>query len=547
MVPSTEEPKSGQMNEDFPAFQDSLPQAGKPSLIRQFTIEGLYGYRTVSLDSEYAATILIAKNGSGKTTLIAALDAFLRGQFLRLQDLEFSRIVCRLRGVTEALILEHSDIDILLEAAMVSELPKQARRMEIEPTDLFTFLEREFDEANLDYRESYENTIVSKIYKSAGYSSKGAIELCRKIRRSYHELVPSLAHLRASITQCLDGVDIVYLPTYRRIELPLEEKEEEIFPHRRRRPRLSFGNRGVFSGDIQFGLADISDRLYQLNQRLLGESNISYREISANIINELIDGTFDREEVYHRSLPEADELNLFFSRLREGGTRVGPFPEVAIPNIDKIYTGAGIPGETNKFLIYFLSKLNAAIQATRDIEVMVEEFVNVCNRYLSQSDSSTVAPHDWRWSEREDNDGKLLRLNRRDLKVYVESIALSRRITLNSLSSGEKQMISLFAKMYLYEKDKIILIDEPELSLSIDWQRQILLDFLRAPRCRQVIAITHSPFVFDNELEPFARSMQTSIDPPLQLPLETDEFDVNGISFSDLSMMNDEDDSDLNE
>ena len=62
--------------------------------------------------------------------------------------------------------------------------------------------------------------------------------------------------------------------------------------------------------------------------------------------------------------------------------------------------------------------------------------------------------------------------------------------------------------MFLYPLRKVVLIDEPELSLSIDWQREILTDVLSAPLCRQLIAITHSPFVFDNELEPFTRAVK---------------------------------------
>ncbi|WP_441256433.1 AAA family ATPase [Bradyrhizobium sp. 482_C4_N1_1] len=111
-----------------------------------------------------------------------------------------------------------------------------------------------------------------------------------------------------------------------------------------------------------------------------------------------------------------------------------------------------------------------------------------------------------------ETDGKALTLSRRDLTISVESLDAHRKIPLNSLSSGEKQMISLFAKLYLYPRDKIILIDEPELSLSIDWQRQILVDIVQAPLCRQVVAITHSPFVFDNTLEPFARPLTSTID-----------------------------------
>ena len=89
----------------------------------------------------------------------------------------------------------------------------------------------------------------------------------------------------------------------------------------------------------------------------------------------------------------------------------------------------------------------------------------------------------------------------------------NRNIPLDSLSSGEKQMISLFARLYLYPKKKILLIDEPELSLSLDWQRKILVDIVSAQSCQQIIAITHSPFVFDNALEPFATPLKLRIDP----------------------------------
>lgn len=72
-------------------------------------------------------------------------------------------------------------------------------------------------------------------------------------------------------------------------------------------------------------------------------------------------------------------------------------------------------------------------------------------------------------------------------------------------------MISLFARLHLYSGNKIILIDEPELSLSIDWQRKIMVDILSSSTCTQAIAITHSPFIFDNDLEPFATSLKLKI------------------------------------
>ena len=92
-------------------------------------------------------------------------------------------------------------------------------------------------------------------------------------------------------------------------------------------------------------------------------------------------------------------------------------------------------------------------------------------------------------------------------------------------------MISLFAKLFLYPKRKIVLIDEPEISLSIDWQKQILVDVLDAPLCEQIIAITHSPFVFENELDPFARPLIIKVDDQDQAgPQDLDDI---GSGFDD--------------
>jgi predicted ATP-binding protein involved in virulence len=195
--------------------------------------------------------------------------------------------------------------------------------------------------------------------------------------------------------------------------------------------------------------------------------------------------------------------------------------------LDRIYTEDGISPESSKFLNYFLDKLGTVISATTDVERSVEEFVSSCNKYLLSDEITTRLPGAVDADVGRPVDGKQLRLNRKNLSVHVESVPEGRKITLDALSSGEKQMISLFAKLFLYEGPKIVLIDEPELSLSIDWQRQILVDVMNAPLCRQVIAITHSPFVFDNDLEPFAKSLQLSASnetPPLTSN-EGEDFD----------------------
>jgi predicted ATPase len=201
-----------------------------------------------------------------------------------------------------------------------------------------------------------------------------------------------------------------------------------------------------------------------------------------------------------------------------------PYLDVSIPNLDKIYSGSDISWESNKFLRYFLAKLNVVISKTRDIEALVGDFIDRCNDYLAGSQGGKKLAIDG------NDEDKVLKLDRQNLKVFVESIPSGRIIPVGALSSGEKQMVSLFARLYLYPKKKIVLIDEPELSLSLEWQQRILVDVINAPLCTQVVAITHSPFIFDNELEAYARPLSTSVEQFADESQISDELadDTNG-------------------
>ncbi|HEJ1055919.1 TPA: ATP-binding protein [Pseudomonas putida] len=500
---------------------DNFEEIGRaPSLIEKFTIEGLYKYRTLSLSSEFSATILIAKNGSGKTTLLGALDAVLKGQFLRLTSLEFSKITCKLRGVDEDLVIDRVDIDDLIKVSETSEVANYARRIGVDSFALMELLDGDYRTSLNEYQSGDE--VADKIVSQHGYSSGQAYRSCEKLAAAMYEAVPKLDAVKHITKQALRGYEVVYLPTYRRVELPLDlEAEDARRPRKKKniRNRLGIGRRSLFSPDIQFGLSDISERLSHLNQEILFDSNQGYRKISADIISELIGGDLDKDQMGPFELPDKEALAIFFSRLKDN-RGIHYRGDVTIPDLDKVYSG-DISVESNKFLSYFLDKLSSVIKATRGVEEKVEEFIRSCNNYLSEDDESTsVNYNDGRYSY---TDNKELVLDRKTFQVNVKSLATSKKISLEFLSSGEKQMISLFARLYLYPKKKIFLIDEPELSLSLNWQRKILLDVMASNLCEQVIAITHSPFVFDNALEPFAKSLDFIIDVKAEMEAAKDE------------------------
>lgn len=81
-----------------------------------------------------------------------------------------------------------------------------------------------------------------------------------------------------------------------------------------------------------------------------------------------------------------------------------------------------------------------------------------------------------------------------DSVLKFKLIRDKKEITVFDLSSGEKQLVFLLLTALLNEgKQPIILMDEPEMSLHIDWQETLLDDIQRInPEC-QLIIVTHSP------------------------------------------------------
>jgi predicted ATP-binding protein involved in virulence len=89
---------------------------------------------------------------------------------------------------------------------------------------------------------------------------------------------------------------------------------------------------------------------------------------------------------------------------------------------------------------------------------------------------------------------------------------------LTTLSSGERQILTMLftASRMSTASTGIFLIDEPELSLHIDWQRIILANLEQQAANRQIIACTHSPEVgadHPDAVQIFAPTVNTTHDP----------------------------------
>jgi energy-coupling factor transporter ATP-binding protein EcfA2 len=88
--------------------------------------------------------------------------------------------------------------------------------------------------------------------------------------------------------------------------------------------------------------------------------------------------------------------------------------------------------------------------------------------------------------------------SRNTLQVEIDG----RPIPLQSLSSGEKQLLQLLLEI-LAAESSTVMIDEPELSMHVDWQQRLVASMVRVnPHCQMLLA-THSPEVMADVPEEF--------------------------------------------
>jgi predicted ATP-dependent endonuclease of OLD family len=151
--------------------------------------------------------------------------------------------------------------------------------------------------------------------------------------------------------------------------------------------------------------------------------------------------------------------------------------------IRRIRTGANPPEARDQYLTYFFSRLLDIYTDLYSSEEAIRKLVATCNKYFV---------------------GKTLTYNDANFTSKIidrDGAALDWRV----LSSGEKQVASLFTHLHLTKgTSQIVLIDEPELSLSVRWQKTLLPDILKSDNCKMLIAVTHSPFIYANELDKYA-------------------------------------------
>ncbi len=420
----------------------------------------------IGLKTDDRVTILHGPNGCGKTTILRLVADALEGRIERLFQMPCDILGLRFDDGTHVEIRktnakrterpEHdflpSEIDIALDvevngrnAGQVLAIPEEIReRLWHFPSHILRGVEQIGEDRWLDHRAGSELTTEEFLIRFRD-------RLPRSIRESLNE---AGGPARQELAKALDGVEVFMIHTQRLVTETTRDEEVES----RQRRREDIGNAPTVVSDADHLRREIRDRVRRygekagqldrtLPKRILGKGG---KKVSDDKLRARYERVIDRR----KQLVAAGVM----TETRE--------EEIELPKNE-------LDQMTRRVLTTYLDDMESKLAVFDGFVERVDLFTEMINDLFEHKQVEVSMRHGFRFLTEEK---QLLPPDR--------------------LSSGEQhQLVLLYNLLFRVPEHALILVDEPELSLHVTWQQQVIRNFMSISRLRDLdfLIATHSP------------------------------------------------------
>ena len=454
---------------------------------------GLHGRFDLNHEFENGVNILYGINGSGKTTLLHILANILNGDYVRFYNLSFSMINVILDDGKEINLIKERDDSGIYIILKITGMPER----KIDKEDTIRYREGKYV---LEYNRSQIQQL--DLFDDVDYLEENTLK-----------------------------IDTAYFPAFRTmIEAWSSMREDKSTLNRREYlSTTSKSNRARFNATL-------------LSRQLFGQfvPSITYPsplEIEMQLGKDFRDSVVaianSSQKLFSQTVLDIfAALSLNPSQTQNDQNLKQEDSEAIIDQIRalSIKLGESSFGAGSRLDEDFFNELLQQINSSRinNTETVALNILNIYRRFTEErvkmQENSFEGLRQYLKSVNEFLEGKKIEIVRGEntsgssasVQIVYEDESSS---DIQALSSGERQIVTMIYTASKMNLQKIVLIDEPEISLHIDWQRLLLKKMSEQLPGRQIIVCTHSPIIgadyedhlVELKLRPTARSFQKQL------------------------------------
>ena len=417
----------------------------------------VYNHR-INLDLNDRITLLHGQNGVGKTTVLRMTDAILRGSFSRFRKIPFTRFMLGFHdGSTLELRVasEHKSDTKTHELKLTTSTDSNSEVVNLGPSGAESIA------AQIDYLHPHETMADTWID-----IRDGEVLLESDIFDRFGDRFPSVESRHKDLiwfSDFLEKANAHFIEAQRLVRRHREPKSS------RSMRRVVFNHRPISS------VVDCSeDFRNQLDDKMANYGRRA-QSLDQSFPHRLITAT---EELTGDELQaEMDNLDRKTAGLKEIGilddTPDHPFDIGSLGNMED-------PTKARVLTLY--------VQDTAGKLLELDDFANRTRLFLGSMNAK------FRY--------KKVRLDRQKGLVAVSETGDT--LELDNLSSGEQHELVLhYDLLFRVPSNTVVLIDEPELSLHVAWQKRFLSDLVEIVQLSEFDALiaTHSPFIIGDRID----------------------------------------------
>ena len=425
---------------------------------------GLFDY-IIELDQENALTILTGPNGYGKTTILNIIYNFFNQRFFYFQKLNFELLsfyfedgqridVTKKKGERKEQVIQFVDdtqkvlyqnTDIQISLFYNSQVETFVYNYKLENKlgqELRHFLPIRQIATDLwiDERTGKQITLREFLNENINQLPEGIITI-----------VKGKGDKKTKILQLLDKTKVYLIKEQRLLKQVLE-------------------NDASVNSNIS-----VINTIEEYSKEL--KCKIEQKQIEAYQITQKLDSSFPKRLIECNSDISEAEFNQRFSKLNEKQNQLQQFgiatSEQGVTEYDP---------NAAKVLTVYLNDSEEKLRVFDDLLGKIELFVNILNEKRFTFKSIVI--------------------NRKQGFFFQSKDG--QQLNLTDLSSGEQhEVVLLYELLFKTEPNTLILIDEPEISLHVMWQKTFIQDLQRIIKMKQIsfLVATHSPQIINDKWE----------------------------------------------